>query len=103
MEQMSDRSEAHRLLASSYAHLGDLAKARHHAKELIAVHPNFSITHWRKVPPDQDQEPLERLIEGLRKAGLRSMLRWPRRRVLPGIGTRASPLRWPALVAAAAS
>jgi adenylate cyclase len=70
MEQMSDRSEAHRLLASSYAHLGDFAKARHHAKELIAVHPNFSITHWRNVPPDQDQEPLERLIEGLRKAGL---------------------------------
>jgi TolB-like protein/Flp pilus assembly protein TadD len=70
MEQMSDRSEAHRLLASSYAHLGDLKKARHHAKELMAVHPNFSITHWRNVPPDQDQEPLERLIEGMRKAGL---------------------------------
>jgi adenylate cyclase len=71
MEQMSDRSEARRLLASSYAHLGDLEKARHHAEELMAVHPHFSISQWRNVPPDQDPEPLERLIEGMRKAGLR--------------------------------
>ena len=41
MEQMSDRSEAHRLLASSYAHLGDLAEARHHAEELMSGSSEF--------------------------------------------------------------
>lgn len=71
MEQMSDRSEAHRLLASSYAHLGGMEKARYHAKQLMAIDPEFSISHWRNVPPDQDQDTLERLIAGMRKAGLR--------------------------------
>ena len=71
LEQMSDRSEAHRLLASSYAHLGNMEEARRHAAQLMAVHPNFSISHWRTVLPDWDQEPLERLIDGMRKAGLK--------------------------------
>jgi TolB-like protein len=71
LEAMRDRSEAHRLLASSYAHLGEMNEARHHATELMEVHPNFSIEHWRTVPPFKDPEPLERLIDGMRKAGLR--------------------------------
>ena len=70
MERMSDRSEAHRLLAASYAHLGEVEKARQHAEQLMAAHPNFSISHWRRIVPDQDPEPLERLIDGMRKAGL---------------------------------
>lgn len=71
LERMSDRSEAHRLLAASYAHLGEMAEARDHAAQLMEVHPNFSISQWRDILPDRDQEPLERLIEGLRKAGLK--------------------------------
>jgi adenylate cyclase len=71
LERMRDLSEAHRLLASSYAHLGRMEEARHHAAQLMKVHPNFSIEHWRRVPPFKDQEPLERLIDGMRKAGLR--------------------------------
>ena len=71
LEQMSDRSEAHRLLTASYAHLGEMAEARDHAAQLMKVHPNFSISQWRDILPDRDQEPLERLIEGLRKAGLK--------------------------------
>lgn len=68
---MRDLSEAHRLLASSHAHLGNLERARHHAAWLMKAHPNFSIDHWREVPPFKDREPLERLIDGLRKAGLK--------------------------------
>jgi TolB-like protein len=71
LERMQDRSEAHRLLASSYAHLGRMKEAQGHAARLMSVHPNFSIDHWRQVPPLADGEALERLIEGLRKAGLR--------------------------------
>jgi tetratricopeptide (TPR) repeat protein len=71
LERMRDLSEARRLLTSSYAHLGEMEEACHHAAEVMKVHPNFSIDHWREVPPYKDQEPLERLIEGMRKAGLR--------------------------------
>jgi len=71
LKRMRDQSEAHRLLASSYAHLNHMAEARHHAKEVLRAHPNFSIAHWRTVPPDKDPIQLERFIDGLRKAGLR--------------------------------
>jgi adenylate cyclase len=68
---MQDPSEAHRLLAASYAHLCKMEEARHHAALLMKVHPNFSLAHWREVLPFKDQRLLERLIEGMRKAGLR--------------------------------
>ena len=68
---MRDLSEAHRLLAASYAHLGKMDEARHHTAQLAKAHPNFSIDQWRKVPPFKDQGKVERLIDGLRKAGLR--------------------------------
>ena len=71
LERMQDRSEAHRLLASAYAHLDRMEAARQHAAGLMEVHPNFSIDHWRTVPPLENPEPLERLVEGMRKAGLR--------------------------------
>jgi adenylate cyclase len=48
-----------------------MEEAHHHAAQLMKVHPNFSVGHWREVPPFKDQEPLERLIEGMRKAGLK--------------------------------
>jgi TolB-like protein/Flp pilus assembly protein TadD len=69
--RMRDPTEARRLLAASHAYLGRMEEARHHAAQLMKAHPNFSIDHWRTVPPFKDPEPLERLIEGMRKAGLK--------------------------------
>jgi TolB-like protein len=69
--KMRDQSEAHRLLASSYAHLGRMKEARRHAKQLLQIHPNFSLAHWRNVPPNKNPEELDVFIEGLRKAGLK--------------------------------
>jgi adenylate cyclase len=69
--KMHDKSEAHRLLASSYAHLGRISEARSHADQVLKIHPNFSLDHWRHVPPDKNPASLEALLEGLRKAGLR--------------------------------
>lgn len=71
LKQMRDQSEAHRLLASSYAHLGMMKEAAHHAQEVLRIHPNFSLEHWRGVPPNKDPRENEVFIEGLRKAGLR--------------------------------
>ncbi len=68
---MRDRSEAHRLLASSYAHLGQMDKARQHARLVMAKHPNFSIEKWRTVPPNKYPEDNEIFVEGLRLAGLK--------------------------------
>lgn len=70
VSRMHDQSEAHRLLASSHALLGHEEAAREHARKLMEVHPNFSIEHWRHVPPYRDQGHLEPFIEGLRRAGL---------------------------------
>lgn len=68
---MRDLSEVHRLLASSYAHLDRMDEARHHAAQVMIVHPNFSIDHWRAVLPIQDEAVIGRLIDGLHKAGLK--------------------------------
>ena len=71
LNRMRNKSEAHRLLASSHALLGQMNEAGHHAKLLMQKHPNFSIEHWRNVPPNKYPDDLEIFIEGLRKAGLK--------------------------------
>jgi adenylate cyclase len=71
LHRMRDQSEAHRLLASSYAHLGAMTEATYHAQQVMRIHPNFSLQHWRNVPPNQDPHENEMFIEGLRKAGLK--------------------------------
>lgn len=70
LQRMRDQSEAHRLFAASYALLGEQDLARHHAAEVMRVHPNFTIAHWRKVPPLRHAEDLDLYVEGLRAAGL---------------------------------
>jgi adenylate cyclase len=70
LTRMRDQSEAHRLLAASYAHLGRAEEARYHAQKVLDVHPDFSVAHWRRVSPDRSRDPVQRLIEGLIKAGL---------------------------------
>jgi TolB-like protein/class 3 adenylate cyclase len=71
LQKMRDQSQAHRLLASSYALLGQMTDAHHHAKQVLAVDPEFSLEHWRTVPPYKNTEHIDRLIEGLQIAGLR--------------------------------
>ncbi len=70
LHRMKDQSEAHRLLAASHALLGNPDEAHHHATEVMRVHPNFTIEHWRKVPPLKYHEDLDLYVDGLRGAGL---------------------------------
>jgi adenylate cyclase len=70
-KKMHDQSEVHRLLASSYGLLGQVSEARYHASQVLAVHPEFSLEHWRTVPPYKTTEQLDRLVEGLQIAGLK--------------------------------
>jgi adenylate cyclase len=69
--KMHDQSEGHRLLAASHAWLGRMAEARYHAAQVLAVHPDFSLEHWHSVLPYKNHEQFERLIGGMRIAGLR--------------------------------
>ncbi len=71
LQKMHDQSEAHRLLASSYALLGRTTEAHHHADQVMAVHPDFSVDHWRTIAPYRSSDTVERFIEGLQRAGLR--------------------------------
>ncbi len=68
--RMRDQSEASRMLAASHALLGERVEAERHAQQILSTRPDFSIEHWRTVPPYRDLEPLERFVEGLRQAGL---------------------------------
>jgi adenylate cyclase len=70
VRRMHDQSEGQRLMAIHYAHLGRMREAQAAAREVLRLHPNFRISEWRERPPYRDSLPLERYVEGLRKAGL---------------------------------
>jgi adenylate cyclase len=70
VRRMHDPSEGQRLLAANYAHLGMMKDAAGAAREVMRLHPRFTISEWRERPPYRDEAPLERFVEGLRKAGL---------------------------------
>ena len=70
IQRMRNPAEGRRLLAIAYAHLGMETEARAEAAEVLRLHPTFRISHWRRVPPFQPGEALERYLDGLRKAGL---------------------------------
>ncbi len=71
LKKMRDGSEGHRLMAASYALLGQTDEATKHAQSLMQVHPTFTIAQWRKVPPNKHPEDLDVFVEGLRRAGLK--------------------------------
>lgn len=70
LNQMHDKTEAYRMLTASNALLGRMDEARQCARQLLLTHPEFTLAHWANVPPDRNPEPRERLIGGLRKAGI---------------------------------
>ncbi|MEP2641558.1 tetratricopeptide repeat protein [Roseobacter sp.] len=71
LNQMRDKTEAYRMLTASNALLGRMDIAKQHAALILETHPEFTLTHWANVPPDRNPGPRDRLIEGLKKAGLR--------------------------------
>jgi adenylate cyclase len=58
------------LLAASYGQIGLVEEARSAWREVFRVNPNYSLEHRRKVLPYKNPEDFERVVEGLRKAGL---------------------------------
>ncbi|MDQ0560209.1 TolB-like protein/class 3 adenylate cyclase/Tfp pilus assembly protein PilF [Rhizobium mesoamericanum] len=58
------------LLAASYGHLGRFAEARGEWEEVFRINPDYSLEHRRKVLPYKNPADFERIVDGLRKAGL---------------------------------
>ena len=58
------------LLAASYGQMGLIDEAREAWREALRVNPNYSLEHRRKVLPYKNPDDFERVVEGLRKAGL---------------------------------
>jgi hypothetical protein len=58
------------MLAASYAHLGMLERARAEAREVLVLHPDFTVADWAQRPPYKNRARLEYFLEGLRRAGL---------------------------------
>jgi TolB-like protein len=70
VQRMQNPDEGRRLLAANFALLGMMDEARAQAREVMRLHPEFTISRWRDRPPYRDVAILERYIDGLRKAGL---------------------------------
>ena len=70
VEQMNNPTEGSRILAASYAQLGQLDLARGYAQKILSAHPDFSLAQWSKMLPDKYPDETTHFIEGLRKAGL---------------------------------
>jgi adenylate cyclase len=58
------------LLAAAYGQMGQFEEAREAWREALRVNPAYSLEHRRKVLPYKNPEDFERVVEGLRKAGL---------------------------------
>ena len=58
------------LLAASYGETGRFDEARAAWREAFRVNPGYSLEHRRNVLPYKNPDDFERIVEGLRKAGL---------------------------------
>jgi adenylate cyclase len=58
------------LLAACYGQMGMIEEAREAWREALRVSPGYSLEHRRKVLPYKNPDDFERVVEGLRKAGL---------------------------------
>ena len=61
----------HLSLASVYVSLGRIQDARDEAKEVLRIHPNFSVEAFSRRLTYKNQADTERLVDTLRKAGLK--------------------------------
>jgi adenylate cyclase len=70
LEKMDELRLTPRLLAATYAKLGQLEKARAAAKELLEDNPHFSIARWAAEEPYENPADLGDYVDGMRRAGL---------------------------------
>ena len=62
---------AHLALAATYSLLGQDKEAHAEAEEVLKINPKFSLESYAKTLPFKNQAQADRLVEALRKAGLK--------------------------------
>lgn len=68
---LAPRSDMTRFyLACLYGRTGRHEEARGYWREVLGVNPSFSVDHLRRSLPYQDPHLMDRLVEGLREAGV---------------------------------
>jgi adenylate cyclase len=70
LKRMNSPMEGRRLLAASYAYLGNKEQAKFQASKVLEAYPNFDLAYWEKVQPDVNPDDTEHFVHGLRLAGL---------------------------------
>jgi tetratricopeptide (TPR) repeat protein len=61
---------SHVLLAACYGHVGRAEEARAAWQEALRINPDYSIEHRRQILPYKNPADFERVVDGLRKAGI---------------------------------
>jgi len=69
---MQNPTEGRRLLAASYAYLGETQRAREQVDRILAAHPDFDLDHWGSIQPDKYEDDSLHFLEGLKRAGFQS-------------------------------
>jgi adenylate cyclase len=62
---------AHLMLAATYSKMGREKEARAEAAEVLRIKPNFSLDFYNKTSMLKDQSEKDKIIDALRKAGLK--------------------------------
>ena len=65
-----DTDSSRVLLSAAYGQMGQFEEAREAWREALRVNPAYSLEHRRKVLPYKNPEDFEKVIDGLRRAGL---------------------------------
>ena len=68
--QSPDTDISRALLAATYGQQGRVADAQEIWAELLVVNPEYSFAQKREILPYKNPQDLERIVEGLRKAGI---------------------------------
>ncbi|MQW85658.1 adenylate cyclase [Sinorhizobium saheli] len=69
VQRMKDRAPGDRLVAASWAMLGDRRKARAYRMRALKANPAFNVDKWLAVVPIKEQWQKDLYREGLKKAG----------------------------------
>ena len=66
-----DNILGHTGLAATYSMMGREKEARAEAAEVLRINPRFSVDYWVKTLGYKDQSETDKLVDALRKAGLK--------------------------------
>jgi DNA-binding SARP family transcriptional activator/tetratricopeptide (TPR) repeat protein len=69
VSRMRDQSPAYRLLAASWAMLGDRELASEYVRKTKEIHPEFRVSDWLSILPIRDKNYKKRYEHSLRQAG----------------------------------